>query len=141
MQPLDKKSLFSIFESGDEEIYKENGIEEVLKNPYVLMGMVMQGLQSFVLMDLMYKRNFPEEYKKAAKGVKYSFYNKLYGYLVDIEDGQDNTVYSIGESYDKDEVQLALDTLRLYFEGIEEYEKCAVIKKYIDLLNRKVVKV
>jgi len=138
MQPLDKNTLFSIFESGDEEIYKENGIEEVLKNPYVLMGMVMQGLQNYFLMDLMYKRNFPEEYKKAAKGVKYTYFCKLYSYLLRIEDHQDNSMYTIGEAYDKEDVFIALDTLRNYFEGIEEYEKCAVIKRFIDLLDFKV---
>lgn len=139
MQPLDKKSLFSIFESGDEEIYKENGIEEVLKNPYVLMGMVMQGLQNYFLMDLMYKRNFPEEYKKASKGVKYTYFCKLYGYLLRIDGQEDNSMYTIGDAYDKEDVFIALDTLRVYFETIEEYEKCAVIKKFIDLLDYRVV--
>jgi len=48
MQPLNKNTLFSIFESGDEEIYKE--ASDALKNPYVLMGMVLNGLQSYILM-------------------------------------------------------------------------------------------
>ena len=135
MQPLDKNTLFSIFEAGDEQVYKEHGIEDMLKNPYVLMGMVMQGLQSYCRMDLLYQRNFPKEYKKAAKGIKYTYYNKLYGYLVRIDSDEDHSMYRIGETYQKEEVEAALDLLRVYFEEIEEYEKCAVIKKYIDLLT------
>lgn len=135
MQPLDKNTLFSIFEAGDEQVYKEHGIEDMLKNPYVLMGMVMQGLQSYCTMDLLYQRNFPKEYKKAAKGIKYTYYNKLYSYLIRIDCDEDQSMYRIGETYEKEEVQAALDLLRVYFEEIEEYEKCAVIKKYIDLLS------
>ena len=135
MQPLDKNTLFSIFEAGDEQVYKEHGIEDMLKNPYVLMGMVMQGFQSYFTMDLLYQRNFPKEYKKAAKGIKYTYYNKLYGYLVRIDSDEDQSMYRIGETYQKEEVEAALDLLRVYFEEIEEYEKCAVIKKYIDLLT------
>ena len=135
MQPLDKNTLFSIFEAGDEQVYKEHGIEDMLKNPYVLMGMVMQGLQSYFTMDLLYQRNFPKEYKKAAKGIKYTYYNKLYSYLIRIDCDEDQSMYKIGETYEREEVEAALDLLRVYFEEIEEYEKCAVIKKYIDLLG------
>lgn len=40
MNKLDPHSLFSIFEKGDEEVYKEHGEEDVLDNPFVLMNMV-----------------------------------------------------------------------------------------------------
>ena len=36
MQPLNPHTLFSIFEKGDEEIYKEHNMEELLDNPFVL---------------------------------------------------------------------------------------------------------
>ena len=70
MQPLDKDTLFSIFEQGDEEVYIEHGVKDVLDNPFVLMGMILRGLENFELMDMMYNRNFPEEYKNVKTIIK-----------------------------------------------------------------------
>ena len=36
MQKLNPHTLFSIFEKGDEEVYKEHGAEDLLDNPFVL---------------------------------------------------------------------------------------------------------
>jgi len=133
MQPLNKNTLFSIFESGDEEIYKE--ASDALKNPYVLMGMVLNGLQSYILMDVMYKRNYPQEYEKVSTSIKYKYYSRIYSYLTRINSDRFETIYTIGTSYEKDDVYDGLDEMRIYFESVEEYEKCNVIKKYIKLLT------
>ena len=69
MQPIDKNTLFSIFEKGDEEIYREHNIESVLDNPYVLIGMVVQGIQNYQLMDLMYTRHHSNKYEKVKQQV------------------------------------------------------------------------
>ena len=55
MQPLDKNTLFSIFEVGDEEIYKEHGVEDQLNNPFVLMGMVLKlyNLKGYLLLSFL----------------------------------------------------------------------------------------
>lgn len=139
MKPLDKNTLFSIFEAGDEQVYKENGAEDALKNPFVLMGMVLQGLQSFELMDIMYQRNFPNEYKKVSKTIKYKYYTKLYNYLIRINSDKFETIYQIGESFESADVYTGLEELREFFELHEEYEKCGTIKKYRELLVDKVV--
>ena len=139
MQPLDKHTLFSIFEQGDEEVYKEHGVEETLKNPFVLMGMVVNGLQNFELMNIMYSRNYPEEYARVKNQIKRKYFTNLYGYLCRINTDKFQDIYTIGESYDGGEIYIGLDELRIYFESIEEYEKCAIIKKYIDFLIDKVV--
>ena len=62
MQKLDPHTLFSIFEKGDEEIYKENNIEELLDNPYVLIGMVVTGVENFYMIDQMYMVKHEEDY-------------------------------------------------------------------------------
>ncbi len=45
MNRLDPNTLFNIFEQGDEEVYKEHGVEEAQDNPYVLINMVVRGLE------------------------------------------------------------------------------------------------
>ena len=139
MKQIDKDTLFSIFEQGDEEVYIEHGVKGVLDNPFVLMGMILRGLENFELMDMMYKRNYPEEYENVKNLIKYKYYNKLYKYLTKIDSRCFKDEYTIGEAFDSENVYKALDDLRVYYEGIEEYEKCSVIKNFRELLIDKVV--
>lgn len=138
MQQLDPHTLFSIFEQGDEAVYKEHGVEDVLNNPYVLIGMVVRGLENYSLMDMMYMRSYPEQYKTVRDTVKLKYFNGLYSYLTRIDTTKFESVYAIGETYDSQDVLFGLDTLLYYYEDLEMYEKCAVIKKYMDLVRESV---
>jgi len=135
MQPIDPHTLFSIFEQGDEEIYREHKVEDVLNNPYVLMGMVLQGLQNYEIMDMMYRRSYPEQYKRVQGIVQTKYYSRLYSYLTRIDSTKFEAIYSIGESYNCQDILFGLETLLYFFENIEAYEKCAVIKQYMDLIR------
>jgi len=137
MQPLDKNTLFSIFEQGDEEIYKEYGMEGQLDNPFVLLGMVIRGLENYQLMDMMYMKRYPQHYKEVRNITKYKYYNKLYRYLNRIDSKEFSSVYKIGESFDLVKVMSSLEDMLRFYEGIEQYEKCAVIKRYQDLVYNK----
>ena len=134
MQPLDPHALFSIFEQGDEMVYREHGVEDALENPYVLMGMVLRGMENYKIMDNMYKKQYPKEYEKVKKMVQYKYFNKLYSYLTRIDKITVESIYRIGESFEKGSVFLGLDDLRSFFEQLEEYEKCFIIKRFQDLL-------
>jgi len=134
MQPIDPHTLFSIFEQGDEQVYEENGVQDALNNPYVLMGMVLKGLENYSIMDMMYKKRYPEQYNEVRDTIKYKYYNRLYKYLSRIQLGKLEDVYKIGESYNSESVFISLEGLKMFFQDIEQYEKCAVIKKYQDLL-------
>jgi len=142
MNKLDPHTLFSIFEQGDEEIYKEHGLESNLKNPFVLIGMVIRGIENYQMMDMMYMKQYPQEYKNVRAITRYKYYNRLYSYLTRIKSDRLDSKFTIGDSFDLDSVKNALDHLRVYYEKLEEYEKCAVIKKFLDftyLQNRKVL--
>lgn len=134
MQNLDPKNLFSIFEQGDEQVYQEHNVQELLQNPYVLMGMVLRGLENFQLMDLMYTRNYPKEYKLKRPEIRYKYYNKLFSYLERIDWSDDHSVYKVGTSYDLIETSKGLNEMIYYYEKLEHYEKCAVLKNCLDLL-------
>ena len=133
MEKLDPHTLFSIFEQGDEEVYREHGHDDVLDNPFVLMGMVLRGLENYKLMVLMYTRKYPEQFKAAEPGIKGKYYDKMYGYLNRLDLRKIETAFRIGKSYSKDEIQLALDDLIEYYISVEQYEKCAKIVQYKDL--------
>lgn len=134
MQRLDPHTLFSIFEKGDEEVYREYGQEDILKNPFVLMQMVMRGLENYQMMCIMYRKTHPQQFEQQESLIKSKYYNKLYGYLTRINLNSIENIYKIGDSYEKDHVRWALDKLLEHFESTEEYEKCAEIVKYIQIL-------
>lgn len=134
MHKLDPHTLFSIFEQGDEEIYKEHNVEDVLKNPYVLIGMVVTGIENFYFMDKMYSLKHPKQYGRVRDNIKNKYYNKLYGYLARLSPVEFDVIYKIGIDYELDKSLKSINDLLFYFQDIEEYEKCAHIKQFSDLL-------
>ena len=141
MNKLDPHTLFSLFEQGDEEVYKEHGVEDTLKNPYVLLNMVSKGMDNYAVMDMLYKKNYPDTYKNVRKDVQYKYYVRLFRYLerINVKSIEDST-YTIGESYDLSNLIIRLDDLRAFFERCERYERCGVIKSTIDLLYEQSIK-
>jgi hypothetical protein len=138
MQPLNPHTLFSIFEKGDEEIYEEHNLTELLDNPYVLMGMVLRGIDNYHTMDLMHLKHFGDRYREVRFKVRNQFYNKLFNYLNRIDITKLDSRYTITEEYNSDDIFSGLNVLLVYFEKREEYEKCGIIKRYQDLLNLEV---
>lgn len=137
MNKLDPHTLFSIFEQGDEEIYKEHNVEELLDNPYVLIGMVVTGVENFYLIDKMYTLKHEEEYGRVRDKVKLKYYTKLYRYLDRVAPLEMDIIYKIGSDFEVDRSIDAISDLMFFFEDIEHYEKCAKIKLYSDLLVNK----
>ena len=134
MHKLDPHTLFSIFEQGDEQIYKEHGQEDILKNPFVLMQMVMRGIENYHMMCVIYQKNYPKQFDRVKHDIKRKYFNKLYGYLQRINYNSIENIYKIGDSFEKKQVGIALDILLKHFEDYEEYEKCGEIVKYIQML-------
>lgn len=134
MNKLDPHTLFSIFEQGDEDIYKEHNVEELLDNPYVLIGMVVTGIENFHFIDGMYMLKHEEEYSRVRDKVKLKYYNKLYRYLDRVTPLEMDIIYQIGSDFEVDRSINAISDLIFFFEDIEHYEKCAKIKRYSDLL-------
>jgi hypothetical protein len=139
MQPLDKNTLFSIFDIGDEEVYKENNVEELLDNPFVLLGMVVRGVDNWHLMDILYTRKKGEEYASVREQVQLQYFTKLCKYLTRLDFNKFETVYTIGDSFDRDEVEKALNIILEVFITFEHYEKCVIVKKFLDLLDHEYI--
>jgi len=61
-------------------------------------------------------------------------YNRAYGYLTKI-DVQDEYHIKILFQEANPKLEESLQKTLFYFEKEEEYEKCAIVKKYLDFLN------
>lgn len=132
MQPVDPNKLFEIFQQGDETVFEEHGMKEVLDSPYVLMGMVVRGVENFHLMDVMYSRQYPKEYKRNRNVIAKKYFFKLFNHLKKIKAKPVDVLTDMEVGFDSTQIVVTLDFLRDYFEKIEHYEKCALIKTYID---------
>ena len=132
MQPVDPNKLFDIFSKGDEAIYKEHGVKNALDNSYVLMGMVVRGVENYHLMDVMYSRQYAREYQRNRRSIAMKYFSKLFSYLKRIKEDPVKVIVEMENGFDLTEIVVALDFLREFYEKIEHYEKCAVIKTYID---------
>ena len=137
MNKLNPHTLFSIFEKGDEEVYRENHLEGLLDNPYVLIGMVVSGVENYHFINDIYTQKDPKRYAKVKDSIKYKYFNKIYNYLKRLPVGCINEKYGIGTTYELDRSINALTELLFYFEELEEYEKCALIFQFNDLLYGK----
>tara|TARA_R110000822_G_scaffold7354_7_gene30088 strand:- start:7067 stop:7498 length:432 start_codon:yes stop_codon:yes gene_type:complete len=134
MNKLDPHTLFSIFEQGDEQVYKEHNVLGVLDNPYVLIGMAVTGVENFALIDQMYLLRYAEDYAKVRSKIKYNYYTKLYTYLTRVKLDELGDEYKVGEDYEISRSIDAILDIQIYFQQSEEYEKCKVIKQFSDLL-------
>jgi len=134
---LNPHTLFSIFEKGDEEVYRENKIEGLLSNPFVLIGMVVNGVENYYFIDEIYSNKEPKRYAMVKDNIKYKYFTKIYKYLSRLTLESLDKKYGIGTDYELDRSINALNELLIYFEEKEEYKKCALIFQYLDLLYSK----
>ena len=101
--------------------------------------MVVRGVDNWHLMDILYTRRQGEEYANVREQVQLQYFTKLCKYLTKLDFNKFETVYTIGESFDRDEVEKALNIILDVFISFEHYEKCATVKKFLDLLDHEYV--
>ena len=95
MKRLDGNSLFSIFEKGDEQIYKDLGVEDQLDNTFVLFGMVVKGVENFYIIDQMYSHRYGQSYDSVRDSIKLRYFVVLSNYLRRIAEFDSYTAHAI----------------------------------------------
>lgn len=135
MKAINPDKLFALFDASDEQVYHEEHKEELLDNPYVLMGMVVRGMENFHLINDIYLYKHGEQYKAVKHIVQTKYFNRLFRYLERIDFNTYDNKHMIGQDFEVSTVMRALNYLLAYFEKKEEYEKCALIMKYLELLS------
>lgn len=134
MKQLDPDKIFSLFDVQDQQIYEQYDMEDVLDNPFVLMGMVVTGIANYHMLDIIYSQKYPQDYDKVRYRFKHKFYTRLFNTLNRINTDRFETIYTISASFEDQQVYDSLYLLLEFFEQQEEYEKCKIIKDYMDFL-------
>ena len=137
MKKLDSKELFDIFSQGDEVIYTEHGVDQVLDNSFVLFGMVIRGVENYFIIDKIYSYKFGEEYDSVSDSIKMKYFNGLLLYLDRIDITQGDTLKDLLDEFEPQVVQNVLRELLDFYERKELYEKCAIIFKFYDIFFKK----
>ena len=133
MKKLNSDDLFNIFSIGDEEIYKEHKIEDMMDNTFILFGMVVRGVENYFIIDKMYASRFQERYDSVRENIKLKYYNGLVNYLERIEALQSDTVLFLEDEFGSQAIKYALEEMLEFYKELEMYEKCAVIFKFYEL--------
>ncbi len=137
MKRLDSKSLFNIFDVGDEEVYEQHGVQDILDNSFVLFGMVIRGVDNFYLIDQMYANKYKNEYTEVRDSIKLKYFTGLMRYLVRIDDIPLDTVSILQDEFGIEAIDYSLNEMLQTFEQDEQYELCSVVAKYLHLFSVK----
>ena len=130
MKKLNSDDLFNIFSIGDEEIYKEHKIEDMMDNTFILFGMVVRGVENYFIIDKMYASRYQERYDSVRENIKLKYFNGLVNYLERIKVLQSDTVMDIEDEFGLQAIKYALEEMLEFYKELEMYEKCAIIFKY-----------
>jgi hypothetical protein len=137
MKRLNSNNIFDIFSATDEEVYKEHGMEELLKDPVIRFGTMVTGVENYYVMDLLYTNKLGEKYLSNKESIKLKYFTGLMEYVGSIEDIQSDTLSIIEEEFGKEAILYALENMIETFISVEHYEKCAILQKYFDLFSLK----
>jgi len=130
MKKIDKATLFSIFEVGDEEVYKENDAEDLLHNTYILFGMTIKGVENYFIMEQMYQNRYGETFSTVRDSIKLKYFTGLIRYLERIDDTQLDTLYDLKDVFGEQSIDYALKEMTDFFESLEMYENCALLMRF-----------
>jgi hypothetical protein len=133
MKKLNSDDLFNIFSVGDEEIFKEHKIEDMMDNTFILFGMVVRGVENYFIIDKMYASRFQERYDSVRENIKLKYYNGLVNYLERIKALQSDTVLFLEDEFGSQAIKYALEEMLEFYKELEMYEKCAIIFKFYEL--------
>jgi uncharacterized protein (UPF0305 family) len=137
MKKLNSDDLFNIFSIGDEEIYKEHKIEDMMDNTFILFGMVVRGVENYFIIDKMYANRYQERYDSVRENIKLKYFNGLVNYLERVRDIKVDTVEELKDEFGPQAIKYALEEMLEFYKELEMYEKCAIIFKFYELFFKK----
>lgn len=139
MKKLDGQSLFNIFQVGDEAVYKEHGVEDLLDNSFIILGMVLNGFQNYNIIDEMYLQKYGKSYLSVRENIKVEYFSRLVKYLERLNDLKGDTISLLKDEFGEDLILEIFGELLKFLESIENYEECIVVKNCLDFFQEKVV--
>ena len=127
--------LFSLFSIGDSEVYEENKVGDLLDNSYVLVGMVVKGVENYYIIDQIYNAKFGELYVSSRDSIRHKYFTNLYKYLERVNLSQEDTLLLLVDEFGEQPMYYAFQEMLECFLEVEDYLKCAKIQKFIEIFS------
>lgn len=137
MKKLNSNELFEIFSQGDEQVYADNGVEDILDSSFILFGMVVRGVENYFIIDKIYSNRYGEHYQSLSDSIKLKYFNGLISYLHRIDITQSDTLLQLQDEFGPQAIKYALEELLEFYEQKELYEQCAIIFKFFNIFFEK----
>lgn len=135
MKKLDTNQLFNIFQMGDEEVYKEHQIENVMDDSFVLLGTVVKGVENYYIIDQLYQKKYREQYDSQRDSIKLKYFIGLMKYLERIGEIPVDTLHMLEDEFGIQSIDYALQEMLDLFIEEEYYEKCTILAKFRELFS------
>ena len=88
--------------------------------------------ENYYILNQIQQEQYGSQYLQVKSKIKHKYFVKLVNSLKKIDLNETPSIEKYAKEHDYTKLLNMLDGLRGYFENREEYERCAVIKKYID---------
>jgi hypothetical protein len=135
MKGMNLDNIFEVFNQGDEQVYEQAGMKFLMKDDTVLLNTVVRGIESFWKLDDIYTNKFPDQYETVRERVKVKYFNKMYKYLTRINLKKLEPFFDTVGDLGYGTVENSLQEYMEHFIELEQYEKCAKIKKVLDVVQ------
>lgn len=135
MKDINLNNVFEVFDQGDEQLYEEAGLRYLMEDDTVLLNTVVRGLENYWKLDELYINKFSQQYKTVRHKVRLKYFNKMFKYLSRISLNKLEPFYDTVGDLGYGTVENALNEYLNHFIKLEEYEKCAKLKKVLDVVK------
>jgi hypothetical protein len=135
MKGMNLDNIFEVFNQGDEQVYEQAGMKFLMEDDTVLLNTVVRGIESFWKLDDIYTNKFPDQYETVRERVKVKYFNKMYKYLTRINLKKLEPFFDTVGDLGYGTVENSLQEYMEHFIELEQYEKCAKIKKVLDVVQ------
>jgi len=99
--------------------------------------MVIRGVENYFIIDQLYQNRYEKQYELVREKIKLKYFSGLMEYLRRIGTIPADTLYIIEDEFGGQAIKYALEEMMQFFEQIEYYEQCIVLKKYFDIFFNK----
>lgn len=136
---MDLKKIFKLFDSDEPEEKPVIVNEQLAEHPYIYMGLFKKLITNYnafseQLFQFMRSSDVNLDVEKMEKVGVHMVYWRAYDHLAKI-DLTNSFHVEIIQTYADDKFIYALNMCLQYYEDTEEYEKCAFLKKILDIVS------
>lgn len=128
MKPLDQHRIFQLFTDTVATPEEDTIISDINSHPYILLGMVIRGVENFYILSDMMRLKHGSSYERIKTTVQKTYFERLYSYVEQFNEQDQDSILE-GLSHDYSSINYALDHMIFHFENLEEYEKCNKLLK------------